>query len=188
MEKLQKTRLEELYEKDIRPQLKEELNLKNIMEVPKIKKIVINVGVTGSISDSKLVQTVAEAVTDIAGQMPVRTKSKKSIAGFKLRENMPIGVKVTLRKRRMYEFLDKLINLALPKVRDFQGVTPRLDGQGNYNLGIKEWIIFPELDEREFNEKVFGMNVTIQTSAQKDEHGYALLKKFNMPFRTQGKR
>jgi large subunit ribosomal protein L5 len=187
MEKHSKARLEELYVKDIRPELQKELGLKNIMEVPKIEKIVVNVGVTGSITDSKLVQTVAEAITDIAGQTAVRTKSKKSIAGFKLRENMPIGVKVTLRKKRMYEFLDKLINLALPKVRDFQGVNPQLDGQGNYNLGIKEWIIFPELDQG-FNEKTFGMNITIQTSAKKDEHGYALLKKFNMPFRTQGKR
>lgn len=187
MEKLSKARLEELYNKDIRPALQKELDLKNVMEVPKVEKVVINVGVTGSISDSKLVQTVEEAITDIAGQKAVRTKSKKSIAGFKLREDMPIGVKVTLRKKKMYEFLDKLINLALPKVRDFQGVSPRFDGQGNYNLGIKEWIIFPELDQG-FNEKVFGMNITIQTSAKKDEHGYALLKKFNMPFRAQTKR
>jgi len=182
MEKARKARLEELYEKEIRSSLQKDLNLSNIMEVPKIEKIVINVGVAGSIADSKLIQHVEQGLATITGQAPVRTKAKKSIAGFKLREGMPIGAMVTLRRKRMYEFLDKLINLALPKVRDFQGVTTNFDGRGNYNLGVKEWIIFPELDQG-FNEKVFGMNVTIHTSATTNEQGYALLKKFNMPFR-----
>jgi large subunit ribosomal protein L5 len=184
METARKARFEELYENEIRDNLKRTLKLDNIMEVPKINKIVVNVGVTGSISDSKLLQTVEQAVNKITGQASVRTKAKKSIAGFKLREDLPIGVMVTLRRTNMYEFLDKLINLALPKVRDFQGVTTRFDGRGNYNLGIKEWIIFPELDQG-FNEKVFGMNVTIHTSAKTDEHGFELLKGFKMPFRVK---
>lgn len=183
-----KARLEELYDTQVRPALQSELKLSNIMEVPRLNKIVLNVGVTGSITDSKLIQAVEESLTAVAGQKAVRTKSKKSIAGFKLREGMPIGVRVTLRRKKMYEFLDKLINLALPKVRDFQGVSPRFDGQGNYNLGIKDWVIFPELDQ-EFKEKTFGMNVTIHTSADTDAYGYELLKKFNMPFKTtQGAR
>ncbi len=184
MEKVHKARLEEVYTKEIRPELQKTLKLSNIMEVPKIQKIVINVGVTGSIADSKLVQTVEQALGSVSGQSPVRTKARKSIAGFKLREGMPVGVMVTLRRKRMYEFLDKLINLALPKVRDFQGVTTKFDGRGNYNLGVKEWIIFPELDQG-YNEKTFGMNITVHTSAKTDEHGYELLKKFNMPFKTR---
>ena len=184
MEKARKARLEEWYEKEVRPELQKALNFDNVMEVPRIKKVVINIGVTGSIADSKLIQTAETALKAVAGQTPVRTRSKKSIAGFKLREDLPIGVKVTLRKRNMYEFLDKLINVALPKVRDFQGVTPTFDRRGNYNLGIKEWIVFPELDQG-FNEKTFGMNVTIHTSAGNDEHGYELLKRFNMPFRAR---
>jgi large subunit ribosomal protein L5 len=184
METARRSRLEELYVKTIRPDLQKELKLKNIMQVPRIEKIVINVGVAGIVSDSKLIQGVEQAVTKIAGQKAVRTKSRKSIAGFKLREGMPIGVKVTLRRKRMFDFLDKLINIALPSVRDFQGVNTKLDGQGNYNLGIKEWVIFPELDQS-FNEKIFGMNITIHTSAEDDAHAYELLKKFNMPFRTR---
>lgn len=184
MEKARKARLEELYEKEIRTDLQKALKLNNIMEVPKINKIVVNVGVTGAITDSKLIQAVEQGLTTITGQAPARTKARKSIAGFKLREGMPIGAMVTLRRKNMYEFLDKLINLALPKVRDFQGVTTKFDGRGNYNLGIKEWIIFPELDQG-FNEKVFGMNVTIHTSTNNDEHAYELLKKFSMPFKAR---
>jgi len=135
-----KTRLEELYNTKIRSQLKKDLKLKNIMEVPKISKIVINVGVKDAVKDSKVLKNVMETVSKISGQCPVRTFAKKSIAGFKLREGMPIGVKVTLRKKKMYEFLDRLINIALPEVRDFQGVTKKLDRRGNYNFGIKEWI------------------------------------------------
>jgi large subunit ribosomal protein L5 len=185
METTYKARLEELYKHEIRSSLQKTLGISNVMAVPKIEKVVINVGVTGSIADTKLLQVAEQALVKLTGQAAVRTKARKSIAGFKLREGMPIGAMVTLRKKRMYDFLDKLINLALPKVRDFQGVSPKLDGQGNYNLGIKEWIIFPELEGQEFNEKVFGMNITIHTSAENDEHGFELLKKFNMPFRTR---
>lgn len=179
---MNKARLEELYTKELRAKLKDSLGLKNIMEVPKIEKIVLNVGVKDAVSDSKSVQAVYDSLALIAGQAPVKTLARKSIAGFKLREGMPIGVKVTLRRKRMYEFLDKLINLALPKVRDFQGVTTRFDHQGNYNLGIKDWTIFPEMD-LEIGDKVHGLNVTIQTTALTDAHGFELLKGFGMPFR-----
>jgi len=179
---MEKARLEKLYKKDIRPQLLKDLGLKNIMEVPKISKVVLNVGVKGVISDSKALQAVMDVIAKIAGQAPVRTLAKKSIAGFKLREGMPIGVKVTLRRKNMYDFLDKLVNLALPKVRDFQGVPTKLDRRGNYNLGIKEWTIFPEVDY-ETSGKVSGLNITIDTTAHNDEHGRMLLEKFGMPFR-----
>jgi large subunit ribosomal protein L5 len=176
-----KARLEELYTQKLRPQLKETLNLANIMEVPKLEKIVLNVGVKEAVADSRVLQTVLQTLATIAGQAPVKTLARKSIAGFKIREGMPIGVRVTLRRKKMYEFLDKLINLALPKVRDFQGVPTKLDGRGSYNLGIKEWIIFPEADTT--SEKVFGLNITIQTTAKNDAQGYELLKSFGMPFR-----
>lgn len=178
---MEKARLEELYKEKIRTDLKKQLKLDNIMEVPKLSKVVINVGIKDAVGNSKAVQGVAEIVQKLSGQVPIRTKARKSIAGFKLREGMPIGVKVTLRKRNMYEFLDRLINLALPKVRDFQGVPSRFDGRGNYNLGIKEWVIFPELDYG-MSEKFFGLNITVHTTAEKDEHGYELLKSFGMPF------
>ena len=179
-----KARLEELYNKTLRQQLQKDLDLDSIMAVPRVKKIVLNVGVKEAIGDSKLLKSVAEAVTKIVGQKPVRTIAKKSIAGFKLREGMPIGVMVTLRGKRMYEFLDRLINLALPEVRDFQGVTRKLDGRGGYNLGIKEWTIFPEI-EYNVGDRVYGVNITIDTSAKSNEHGQALLKAFGMPFRAQ---
>jgi large subunit ribosomal protein L5 len=177
-----RARLEELYVESIRPKLKNELGLANEMEIPKISKIVVNVGVRDAVSDSKVLKSITEVIGQITGQSPVKTLARKSIAGFKLREGMPIGVKVTLRKKRMYEFLDRLINLALPKVRDFQGVPTKLDGQGNYNLGVKEWIIFPEIDY-EVTDKLYGMNITIQMQAKSDQHGFELLKSFGMPFR-----
>lgn len=177
-----KARLQELYDTQVRSQLHKELGLQNIMQVPKLEKVVLNVGVKGAVSDSKILQKVANIIEKISGQKTVRTKAKKSIAGFKLREGMPLGVKVTLRGKPMYEFVDRLINLALPKVRDFQGVPFKLDGRGGYNLGIKEWTIFPEVDYG-VSDKVYGMNVTISTSADNDEHGFELLKKFGMPFR-----
>jgi large subunit ribosomal protein L5 len=180
--KQQKARLEEHYEQNIRPALASALGIANPMAIPKINKVVVNIGVSTAVSDSKVLPFVEQTVAKITGQAPLRTKAKKSIASFKLREDLPIGVMVTLRRRNMYEFLDKLINLALPKVRDFQGINTRLDGQGNYNLGIKEWTIFPEL-ENAFNEKMYGMNVTIHTSAETDEQGYELLKQFGMPFK-----
>lgn len=175
-------RLEELYKTKVRSELQKKLGLKNIMEVPKITKIVVNVGVKDAISDSKVLPLVIAAVERITGQAAVRTLAKKSIAGFKLRAGMPIGVKVTLRKRNMYNFLDKLINLSLPKTRDFQGVGTGFDGRGNYNLGLKEVTIFPEV-EYDINQKLHGLNVTICTTASSDEHGRELLKEFGMPFR-----
>ena len=177
-----KARLEELYNTKIRSQLQKELGLKNIMEVPKVSKVVVNVGVKDAVKDSKVLKGVIEVIAKITGQLPVRTLAKKSIAGFKLREGMPIGVRVTLRREKMYEFLDRLINVALPEVRDFQGVSKKLDGRGNYNLGIKEWTVFPEI-EYTVGDKVYGLNVTIGTTAKHDEHAFALLKSFGMPFK-----
>lgn len=177
-----KPRLEELYANVIRPQLKETLKLSNIMEVPKISKIVVNVGVKEAVADSRVLQAVSQVLGSIAAQSPVRTIAKKSIAGFKIREGMQLGVMVTLRGQRMYSFLDKLLNLALPKVRDFHGVSRRFDGRGNYNLGIKDWTIFPEADSLPA-DKSHGMNITIQTTAHSDEQGLELLKSFGMPFR-----
>lgn len=176
----ERARLEEMYVKELRPKLQKALNISNIMEVPKLDKIVLNVGVKEAVADSRILNTVAQTIDNIAGQKSVKTLARKSIAGFKIREGMPIGVRVTLRRKKMYEFLDKLINLALPKVRDFQGVPTKFDGQGNYNLGIKEWVIFPEADTT--SEKVFGLNITIHTTATNNAHGYELLKIFGMPF------
>lgn len=176
-----RARLEDIYLSKIRPEIKSKLQLTNVMQVPKVVKIVLNIGVKEAVADSRVIQTVIQTMSAISGQMAVRTLAKKSIAGFKIREDMPIGVKVTLRKRNMYEFLDKLINLALPKVRDFQGVSLNFDGQGNYNLGIKEWNIFPEAESN--SEKTFGLNITIHTSAANDVAGFELLKSFGMPFK-----
>jgi len=180
---MKKARLKELYTSSIRSELLKKLELNNIMEVPKIAKIVVNVGVKDAITDSsKVIPAVMSVIDRITGQKSVRTLARKSIAGFKLREGMPIGVMVTLRNENMYEFLDRLINLSLPKVRDFQGVSPKFDGQGNYNLGIKGWDIFPELDY-EAGDKVRGLNITIHTTAEQDSHAFELLKSFGMPFR-----
>ncbi len=174
-------RLETEYTEKIRPALKESLGVSNIMEVPRIIKIVVNIGVKEAVGDSKILGTVMKTLDNIVGQKSVKRVARKSIAGFKIREGMPLGVCVTLRGRNMYDFLDKFINLALPTVRDFQGVPTKLDGRGNYNVGIKEWSIFPEVDTTQ--EKTFGMNITIHTSAQTDEPAAELLKKFGMPFR-----
>jgi large subunit ribosomal protein L5 len=180
---LQKARFEELYNSKIRPDLQKKLGIKNIMEVPKVSKIVLNVGLgKDAIADSKIIPGVMATLEKISGQAAVRTLARKSIAGFKLREGMPLGAKVTLRKKNMYEFLDKLINLALPKTRDFQGVSTALDGRGNYNLGLKEVSIFPEV-EYDINQKMYGLNVTICTTARSNEHGLELLREFGMPFR-----
>lgn len=176
-----KARLDERYTTTLRPALQQALGLSNVMQVPRIEKIVLNVGVKEAVADSRILNTVMQTLDTIAGQKSVRTLARKSIAGFKIREGMPIGARVTLRKKKMYEFLDKFINLALPKVRDFQGIPTKLDGRGNYNLGIKEWSIFPEVDQNV--EKVFGMNITIHTSAEQDAHALELLKNFGMPFR-----
>jgi large subunit ribosomal protein L5 len=152
------------------------------MYVPRICKVVINCGVKDAVVDSKILASVKETIALIAGQQPVICKAKKSVAGFKLRQGMPIGVSVTLRGKIMYEFLDRLINLALPRMKDFQGVTTNMDGCGNYNLGISDWMIFPEVDYDKV-DKARGMNITIQTSTSKDDEAFALLKKFNMPFK-----
>lgn len=180
---MKKTRLQEQYDSQLRPELQKQLGLKNVMEVPKINQIVINVGAGKDIiSDSKVAKTIADVLGRISGQRAVMTKARKSIAGFKIREGMTLGAKVTLHGRSMYEFLDRLINVALPTVRDFQGVKANFDTFGNYNLGIKEWIIFPEVDY-DITDKVFGLNVTIGISAKKKEHAYELLKGLGMPFR-----
>lgn len=180
---IKKNRLEELYSTKVRPQLQETLNLKNSMEVPRVTKVVLNAGVKEAVADAKVLQLATNVLSAISGQMPLKTSARKSIAGFKIREGMRIGVMVTLRGKRMYEFLDKLINLALPRVRDFQGVPLKFDNRGNYNLGIKESSIFPEAETSGVQDKVFGFNVTIVTSAKNDQHGYELLKSFGMPFR-----
>ncbi len=181
-----KSRLEELYKKNIRPELMTKLGIKNIMQIPKLSKIVLNVGVKEAVSDSKILKSVSDVIVRIAGQAPVRTIAKKSIAGFKIREGMPLGVMVTLRRGNMYDFLDKLINLALPNVRDFQGLSTKMDGRGNYNLGLKEWTIFPEA-ERGGIENVHGLNITIHTTAGQDDYALELLKGFGMPFKKVNK-
>lgn len=175
-----KSRLYELYMTKLRPELQKELKKDNIMQVPQLRKIVVNVGVKEAVKDSKILQKVSEVIAKITGQLPIRTIAKKSIASFKLREGMPLGIKVTLRKKNMYEFLDRLINLALPKVRDFQGVSIKFDKQGNYNLGIREWNVFPEADKEELSH---GLNITFDITTKNREENYALLKGFGMPFK-----
>lgn len=177
-----KSRLAKLYAEKLRAQLQEALKLSNVMEVPRLVKIVINVGAKEAVSDSRVLQVIESGLIAITGQKTVRTYARKSIAGFKIREGMPLGVMVTLRGHRMYDFLDKIINLALPKTRDFQGVPNKLDGKGNYNLGIKDWSIFPETDSLQ-GEKSFGLNITFHTTAKTNEHGHELLKQFGMPFK-----
>jgi len=175
-------RLYKQYKEEIIPKLKEEFSYDNIMAVPKLQKIVINAGVGDAVENEKVLDTVVDNIATISGQHPVKTRAKKSISNFKIREGMPIGCKVTLRKRIMYEFLDRLINLALPRTRDFQGVPDRsFDGRGNYTLGIKEHTIFPEIDTDNV-DKIHGLDITFVTSAETDEEAYALLNLFGMPF------
>ncbi|BDV44254.1 50S ribosomal protein L5 [Geotalea uraniireducens] len=176
-------RLKELYDKEIAAQLTKEFSYKNVMQVPKIEKVVINMGLGEAIQNVKILDSAVEELTSIAGQKPVITKAKKSIAGFKLRQGMPIGCMVTLRREKMYEFLDRLINVALPRVRDFKGISGKgFDGRGNYSLGIKEQLIFPEIDYDKI-DKIKGLNITIVTSAATDAESKALLKQLGMPFR-----
>ncbi len=179
---MKKARLQSLYNDKIRSELKQTLNLKNIMLVPKLSKIVVNVGIKDAVNDSKAIKSVMTILEKIVGQRPVKTVARKSIAGFKLRAGMPIGVKVTLRGKKMYEFLDRLVNLALPSMRDFQGVSVSFDKAGNYNLGIKEWIIFPEVDY-DSGEKIRGLNISFDTTAKDGDGTFELLKSFGMPFR-----
>ena len=176
-------RLKIYYQTQLRDELKNKLGLKNIFEVPKIKKIVVNIGVGEAASDSKKIESATSDLSTITGQKCVVTKAKKSIAGFKLRKGVNIGCKVTLRKDRMYEFLDRLINIALPRVRDFKGLSKRsFDKSGNYSIGIKEQIIFPEINYDKI-DKVRGMDVSIITSTRNNNHAFELLKGFNLPFR-----
>ena len=175
--------LKEYYYNECVPALKEEFGYSNIMQVPKLEKIVLNMGLGEAVQNPKIVEGAAEELTRIAGQKAVVTKAKKSIAGFKLREGMPIGCRVTLRGERMYDFLSKLVNIALPRVRDFRGMSPKwFDGRGNYSLGVKEQIIFPEIDYDKI-DKIKGLNITIVTSASTDDEGRALLRLMGMPFK-----
>jgi large subunit ribosomal protein L5 len=178
-------RLKEIYQNELVPKLKEELQLKNVMEVPRVEKVVVNMGLGEAIQNVKILESAVAEMSRITGQKAVITRAKKSIAQFKLREEMPIGVMVTLRRDRAYEFLDRLVNVALPRVRDFKGVSAKaFDGRGNYTLGIREQLIFPEIDIEQI-DKIKGMNVTIVTSARTDEEGRALLTGMGMPFRKQ---
>ena len=179
--------LRKMYEKDIIPNLMKEFGYKSIMQVPKLEKIVINQGVGLAVADKKLLETALKEVTDITGQKAISTLSKKDISNFKLRKKMPIGVKVTLRKNRMYEFLERLVAVSMPRIRDFKGISDKFDGQGNYTLGIEEQIIFPEIILDQVT-KIMGMNITFVTTAKSDEEGYALLKEFGIPFKNINKK
>ncbi|WEG12662.1 50S ribosomal protein L5 [Pullulanibacillus sp. KACC 23026] len=176
-------RLQEKYTKEIVPALMEKFNYKSIMEVPTIEKVVINMGVGEAVQNAKVLDNAVEELNALSGQKPVITRAKKSIAGFKLREGMPIGAKVTLRKTRMFEFLDKLVSVSLPRVRDFRGVSSKaFDGRGNYTLGVREQLIFPEIDYDKV-DKVRGMDIVIVTTAKTDEEARELLTLLGMPFR-----
>ena len=176
-------RLQEVYRQTIVPKLRSDLKIDNVMQVPRISKITINMGVGEAVADKKVMDAAVADLTKITGQKPLITKSRKAIASFKIREGLPIGAKVTIRGARMYEFLDRLINIAMPRIRDFRGVSPRsFDGQGNYSLGVKEQIIFPEIQYDQV-DSVRGMDITITTTAKDDRHGRALLEAFNFPFR-----
>jgi large subunit ribosomal protein L5 len=176
------TRLKEHYEKVVRPSLMKEFSYANALEVPRLSKIIINMGVGEAVQDVKKVDAAVRDLTAISGQKPVVTRAKKSIATYKLRENLPIGCKVTLRRQRMYEFLDRLINIALPRVRDFRGVSGRsFDGRGNYALGLKEQLVFPEIDYDQV-DAVRGMDIIIVTTARTDKEAKSLLAGFQMPF------
>lgn len=177
-------RLKEEYKKEIIPKLMKDFGYKSVMQVPKIEKIVVNMGLGEALQNIKILDNASKEIATITGQKPVITRARKSIASFKLREGNPIGCMVTLRREKMYEFLDRLVNATLPRVRDFRGVSPNaFDGRGNYSIGIKEEIIFPEINYDKI-DKIKGLNVTIVTSAETDEEGKALLTYLGMPFRT----
>jgi large subunit ribosomal protein L5 len=176
------TRLQERYQGEVRPALMQQFGYQNPMQVPRVEKIVLNMGVGEAVQDVKKIDAAVGDLTAITGQRPIVIRAKRSIATYKLRQNMPIGVKVTLRRQRMYEFLDRLITVALPRVRDFRGVSPRsFDGRGNYALGLKEQLVFPEIDYDKIDQ-VRGMDIVIVTSAGTDDEARALLKGFDMPF------
>ncbi|MEO0681518.1 MAG: 50S ribosomal protein L5 [Pseudomonadota bacterium] len=174
-------RLKTHYREVVKPKLREEFGYKNDMMIPRLEKITLNMGVGEAVADSKKIKSAHDDMMAIAGQKPVITKARNSIAGFKLREGMPIGVKVTLRKDRMYEFMDRLITIALPRVRDFRGLKDKLDGRGNYSMGLKEHIVFPEIEYDKIDQ-IWGMDIIFTTTAPSDAEGKALLKAFNMPF------
>jgi large subunit ribosomal protein L5 len=176
-------RLQQYYNETVVPKLKTELKIENPMQVPKITKITVNMGVGEAVADRKVMDAAVTDLTKITGQKPLVTKARKAIASFKLRAGLPVGAKVTLRGARMYEFLDRLINIAMPRIRDFRGVSPRsFDGQGNYSLGVKEQIIFPEIQYDQVDQ-IRGMDITITTTAVDNRQGRALLEAFNFPFR-----
>ena len=176
-------RLQQVYKKKVVPKLLKEFAYKNVMQVPRIKKITLNMGVGEAVADKKQIENAVRDMTAIAGQKPVVTKSRKSIAGFKIRDGWPIGCKVTLRGERMWEFLDRLIAISIPRIRDFRGMNGKsFDGRGNYSMGVREQIMFPEIDYDKV-DAIRGLDITITTSAETDEEGKALLKAFNFPFR-----
>ncbi len=178
--------LRERYQKEVAPALLKTLNFENVMQIPKVKKVVVNVGVGEALDNPKALEAAVEDITKITGQKPIITKARKSIANFKLREGRAIGVKVTLRGDRMWDFLDRLINIALPRVRDFRGVpTDAFDGRGNYTLGLREQLVFPEIDYDKI-DKLRGLEISIITSARTDEEGHQLLKLLGMPFKKDG--
>ncbi len=175
-------RLKERYQQEIVPALMREFSYRNVMEVPRVEKVVLNVGLGEALQNSKAMDAALDDLTTIAGQKPVTTRARKSIANFKLRQGQPIGAMVTLRGDRMYEFLDRLINIALPRIRDFRGISRRsFDGRGNYSIGLREQIVFPEIDYDKI-DRLRGLEVAIVTSARNDDEGYALLKHMGMPF------
>jgi large subunit ribosomal protein L5 len=176
-------RLHKYYNDTVIPQLKEQLGVNNVMEVPKIIKITLNMGVGEAINDKKVIEQAVKDMTVIAGQKALPTKARKSVASFKIRDGYPIGCKVTLRRERMYEFLDRLVSIAIPRIRDFRGLSPKgFDGSGNYNMGVQEQIVFPEVDYDNV-DAVRGMNISITTTARNDEEGRALLNAFSFPFK-----
>ena len=180
---METAQLKKVYKEQIAPALQKQFNYTSAMQVPVLKKIVINQGLGDATQDKKIIEVAMNEITAIAGQKAVTTYSKKDIANFKLRKKMPIGVMVTLRRERMYEFLEKLVRIALPRIRDFRGIESKLDGHGNYTLGIQEQIIFPEINLDQI-DRIQGMNITFVTSARTDEEGFALLKAFGLPFKT----
>ncbi|MGS2718049.1 50S ribosomal protein L5 [Eionea flava] len=175
--------LKKLYTEDLAPKLQQELGLKNVMEIPRITKITLNMGVGEAIGDKKVLEHAVKDLEKISGQKVVVTKARKSIAGFKVREDWPVGCKVTLRKERMYEFLERLVAISIPRIRDFRGISPKqFDGKGNFSMGVTEQIIFPEIDYDKI-DKLRGLDICITTTARNDEEGRALLKAFNFPFK-----
>ncbi len=176
--------LQKKYKEEVVPALMKQFGYKSIMQVPRLEKIVLNQGLGASIADKKLMELATEEISNIAGQKAVQTLSRKDISNFKLRKKMPIGIRVTLRKKRMYEFLERLIIIALPRIRDFKGIEGKLDGRGNYTLGITEQIIFPEIVLDKVS-RITGLNITFVTTAQTDEEGYALLREFGLPFKNE---